>query len=384
MISPLIRFLCLSAKSRWILPLSGSLALGIICLSGCSMARSGLVTTPSSFVFVANSGSATVSVLARDSSGALSPISTFPAGAGAEFMAVDAVHKFLYVSNQDANTLSAFSINTRTGMLTPASGSPFATGALPHGVVVDSAGKFAFVANQKDNSVSAFAINGSTGALNSVGGSPFTGINSPFGLALNSAGTVLFVTNLDAATVSAFQVERTTGALSPVAGSTLPTGTTPIGITADPAGNFLFVGDHMTSSISSFSIDSTSGMLTRLGGPPAAVSGCTQSCHTNPLRLAFHPASPFVYATNVGSNSISAFGMSNGVLSPISESRAGRHPFGLAIDPSGAFLYAVNKVDNSISGFSVDSMTGTLTALPGSPFAAGGSAPEGIVIVPAQ
>jgi len=86
----------------------------------------------------------------------------------------------------------------------------------------------------------------------------------------------------------------------------------------------------------------------------------------------------------VGANNVSAFSINNGVLSPIATpAPTGQHPFGLAIDPSGSFLYVVNKVDNSISAFSIDSMTGMLRSLPGSPFAAG-RGPVGIVVVAKQ
>lgn len=54
------------------------------------------------------------------------------------------------VSNQNANTVSAFSIKTASGMLTPLAGSPFAVGSVPHGIAVDEAGKFLFVGNQND------------------------------------------------------------------------------------------------------------------------------------------------------------------------------------------------------------------------------------------
>ena len=87
-------------------------------------------------------------------------------------MAFDPTHKLLFVNNQAANTLSAFSVNTGTGMLTAVPGSPFATGARPTAVAVDSAGKFVFVANQAGNSIAVFSI-GVNGVLTPVVGSPF-------------------------------------------------------------------------------------------------------------------------------------------------------------------------------------------------------------------
>jgi 6-phosphogluconolactonase (cycloisomerase 2 family) len=56
----------------------------------------------------------------------------------------------------------------------------------------------------------------------------------------------------------------------------------------------------------------------------------------------------------------------------------------LALDPSGALLYVVNKADNSISGFSVNSSTGMVSPVSGSPFPEGSQAPTDIVIVAKQ
>lgn len=176
----------------------------LVFLQSCGMTgnRSTMMTMtggPTSFAFVTNSGSGTVSAFAVSSTGSLSGISgsPFPAGPGAEFMAFDKIHKFLFVANQTANTTSVFSVNMGTGMLTPVSGSPFSTGAAPLGVAVDPAGRFLFVANQNDHSVSVFSINAASGALSGVPGSPFSGVTSPFGVAVNPSGTLLFVSNFN-------------------------------------------------------------------------------------------------------------------------------------------------------------------------------------------
>jgi 6-phosphogluconolactonase (cycloisomerase 2 family) len=64
------------------------------------------------------------------------------------------------------------------------------------------------------------------------------------------------------------------------------------------------------------------------------------------------------------------------VLTPITGSpfTAGENPSSAAVDASGRFLYVVNAANsadgNSISGFSIDTITGALTSLSGSPFPA--------------
>lgn len=365
----------------------------LLLLNGCSMSTS--TTSQASaadFVFVSNSGSGTVSAFAMSSTGSLSPISTpFPAGAGAEFLAFDSVHKLLFVSNQQANTVSVFSVNTSTGTLAAVSGSPFATGARPIGVAVDAMGRFVFVANQADSSISAFSI-GTNGLLSPVPGSPFV-VGNPYGLAVNPVGTVLFANNFpdsmvsDLNTVSAFQIGAN-GALSAVPGSPFATASSvgfasSIGLTVDPTGKFLFVADHMAQAVVPFSIAST-GALTSVTALPTSAPSCSVSCHNNPLRLVVHPNDRFVYATNVQAGTVTAFSIANGALSPIGDVATGAHPFGVALDPSGGFLFVVNKVDNSISAYTVNSSTGMVTPISGSPFSGNLNAPTDIVVIAKQ
>ena len=379
-----------------LLPLVAGIILLFVQACG-TMNNSNSITTSSaqtsSFAFVTNSGSGTVSGFAVTSSGTLSQISgsPFPAGAGAEFMAFDKVHKLLFIANQNANNLSAFTVNTSTGMLSPVTGSPFATGTTPLGVAVDAMGRFVFVANQADNNVSAFNIDPMSGALTAAPGSPFGGVISPFGVAINPAATFLFVSNFNGGsgtgnTISTLAINSSTGALSPVdigMATSNPAGiTAPIGLAADA--NFLFVGNHMAESVVSFNVNSSSGALSAASSLPAPASGCGVSCHHNPLRLAIDPRDRFIYWTNVQAGTVSTFNINNGALAFVSEISAGQHPFGLALDPTGSFLFAVNKVDNTISAYSVDANTGMLTALPGSPLAEGGQAPTDIVTVAKQ
>ncbi|HLY97635.1 MAG TPA: beta-propeller fold lactonase family protein [Candidatus Angelobacter sp.] len=370
-----------------------SIFLFLISINGCGSANN---TNPvvnqapaQSLAFVSNSGSGTVSAFTVGTSGALIPVagSPFPAGAGAEFMAFDSMHNLLLVSNQSANSLTVFAVNTSSGILTPVPGSPFATGSRPTGVAVSPAMSLVFVGNQNDSTVSVFSINSQTGSLTPAAGSPITGIANPFGLAVNPAGTLLFVNNFrddptgGANAVSSFQINAggtLTAAGSPFSTSSPAGLTTPVGLATD--GQQLFVGDHMAEAISTIQINGSTGALSATTLPPPNTS-CTSSCHNNPLRLAVDPADKFVFATNVAAGTVSSFSIHSGFLSPITTANAGQHPFGVASDPSGSFLFVVNKVDSSISGFSVDPNSGMLTPLPGFPFSGNLNAPTDIVLV---
>jgi 6-phosphogluconolactonase len=72
------------------------------------------------------------------------------------------------VANQSAaNNVSAFTINSLTGALTPAG--TVTAGLNPGSVTVDSNGRRAYVANQGSNDVSAFTIDSVTGTLTAAG-----------------------------------------------------------------------------------------------------------------------------------------------------------------------------------------------------------------------
>jgi 6-phosphogluconolactonase len=51
------------------------------------------------------------------------------------------------------------------GSLTAAAGSPFAVGTSPAGVTVDPSGRFAYIANSGSASITKYSINTSTGVL---------------------------------------------------------------------------------------------------------------------------------------------------------------------------------------------------------------------------
>jgi 6-phosphogluconolactonase len=85
----------------------------------------------------------------------------------------------------------------------------------------------------------------------------------------------------------------------------------------------------------------------------------------------------YTYVSNNWSNNISAFEINTttGALTEMSGSpfAAENVPISIAADPSGKFIYvADNGLSGSISAFSIDSGTGGLTAVAGSPFAMGG------------
>jgi 6-phosphogluconolactonase (cycloisomerase 2 family) len=159
----------------------------------------------------------------------------FPVGAIASGVAVDPCDRFVYVSNKQSNTISAFTIcnglstqapspNCPTGPGTPydalvsVSGSPFSiTGStdFPGPLLVDPFGNTLYVLGTGSSSVSIFRISPVSGSL--TAGNPATAATGlmPTSMAIRSDDSWLFVTNFSAGTISEYSITPASGALTP-------------------------------------------------------------------------------------------------------------------------------------------------------------------------
>ncbi len=83
----------------------------------------------------------------------------------------------------------------------------------------------------------------------------------------------------------------------------------------------------------------------------------------------------YVYVTNGTSDNVSAFAIdtSSGALTQVEGSPfgAGSRPVGEAIDPVGAFIYVANGDSDNVSAYVINTESGALTQVQGQPFAAG-------------
>ena len=89
--------------------------------------------------------------------------------------------------------------------------------------------------------------------------------------------------------------------------------------------------------------------------------------------------SSFVYAANDATNNISAFAINShtGALSPIAGSpfaTGGSNPISVVHDPQSRFLFVASNRSNSISAYTINQATGALSPVSGSPFASGANA----------
>lgn len=185
----------------------------------------------------------------NQANGALSPIpgSPFSTGApssypGPSAMVVSYGNNFLYVALAGTananNQIAAFSINPTTGSLTVLPQSSFTAGNGPlqmaYVPITANAQGFLYTANTQDGTISAFTTDDSTGVLTPVTGSPYTSGTSVWGLSqiLTPSGNFfLYAADPEAQTVTAYTINPNTGALSPLQGSPFAAGGAPMLLT---------------------------------------------------------------------------------------------------------------------------------------------------------
>jgi hypothetical protein len=117
---------------------------------------------------------------------------------------------FLLVSLTNAAKVGVFAIDSNTGVLTPAPGSPFSTGNGP-GTILEDDFNHVFVMNAGDHTVSAFNLGGN-GVLTAIG--PPIGVGTASGGMAYYPGNQLFVADATSSAIWTLNVDPTTGQLS--------------------------------------------------------------------------------------------------------------------------------------------------------------------------
>jgi 6-phosphogluconolactonase (cycloisomerase 2 family) len=169
--------------------------------------------------------------LVDTSTGALTPVpvannvpgiatGTTPLG-----VAVDPCNRFVFVSNNTSNSVSAYTVCSAISIpnncpvvdfhLTVVAGSPFAVspGDHPGPLAVDPYGKFLYVLDGS-NEVSAFTISSVSGSLATIGAYATGGLGSN-SIAIRSDDTWVFVANFTSSTVTQYAITPSSGGLTP-------------------------------------------------------------------------------------------------------------------------------------------------------------------------
>lgn len=286
--------------------------------------------------------------------------------------------QFAYATGPGTNEVFQFKVGSN-GAITALNPVNAAVGSSPVSVVIQPAGDFAYISNFAGNNVTLLSVNRGNGQLsvpvNTNTIPPPTPPNifntgtGPISIAISPTSPFLFVANQGSVNISAFTIDPTNGNLGAIKGSPFVSGITPSSMAISPKGNLLYVADATVGAINVLTIGSD-GVLS---SPSLVASGVI-----TPAFILVEPKGKFLYAADAGHNLVWGFSIGgNGSLTAINGSpfAAGVGTSALATDPQGALLFAANKGSNSVSAYVIDANTGALGPVSGSPFATPGQGP---------
>jgi 6-phosphogluconolactonase (cycloisomerase 2 family) len=203
--------------------------------------------------------------------------------------------EYLYAADANNNVVWAFTVQPNgslTLITTLINGIPvpvtFPADSVTTGVAVDPCNRFVFATNNNSNTVSAYAICNTTsparppicdanqypdGYLVQITGSPFNlGGGSPNGptvAAVDPLANFLYVLGNKSNTISCFRISQVNGTLAPLTPATIATGINPAAIAIRGDDNWLFVANNDTVNgfgiVSQYEITPASGVLTPFG-----------------------------------------------------------------------------------------------------------------------
>jgi 6-phosphogluconolactonase (cycloisomerase 2 family) len=231
--------------------------------------------------------------------------------------------------------------------------------------------RFVYVASFPDNNIKIFSVNDTTGALTASGTTSTGAGTNPGFLAMHPTGKFLYSLNISSGNISIFTVNATTGALTAAGTATAAAGPHYMVFSSD--GKFAYATCETASSVVGYSVNTTTGALAAISGTPLVIAGGGR------IRgIAITPDNKHLYVsdTDATPNGIHAYTINSttGVLTEISGSPFSGDFIGtLVTDKSGKFLYAADPGDVVVSAYSITAATGALTFI--NDFNSGGASP---------
>tara|TARA_B100000315_G_scaffold63926_1_gene58092 strand:+ start:3722 stop:4729 length:1008 start_codon:yes stop_codon:yes gene_type:complete len=269
----------------------------------------------------------------------------------------------MYVSQQEEDRVSIFTMDAATGKLEPQAEVSVKGGPAP--MATDPEQNFLYVGRRGSRQLSSFRIDRETGGLALIRTIPLA--TDPCYLGVDRKGKFVLAAYYEGARVTVHAIGDDGAATAPPALS-LDTARGAHCIQTDPSNRFAFV-PHIAikgpSEIFQFTFDESTGQLTRNATPSVSPGG-----DLGPRHFCFHPSRDVVYCTNEQGCSVTAYNLdpSAGTLTPYQTVTTlpgdfeGKNSCAqIQISPSGRFLYAPNRGHNSIACFTIDASDGKLT-----------------------
>ncbi len=284
---------------------------------------------------------------------------------------------YMYVSLQDDDKISVFTMDSGTGKLTPKSEVPLSGG--PSLLAISPDRKALYVGHRASSEISSWRIDQDTGGLTQNG--TVSADDPPAFLSTDRKGKYLLSSYYQGGHAAVHPIGDD-GAVGDPPIEWLATDTGAQAMQTDPSNRFAFVPHiarlndnvmepvkeaHGPNVIFQFRFDENTGHLT-----PNSPLRVEPEERLGPRHYCFHPSQDVVYFSTEQGCSVTGYRLdtSMGTLSAFQTittlpgGYTGRNTCSqIQISSSGKFLYVPNRGHNSIAGFTVDASTGRLTAI---------------------
>ncbi len=329
------------------------------------------------FLYVANQDDDTVSVYAIDDAGGLIYVEDEAVAGRPGPLTVTPAQTRLYAASVTGQTVSAFDIDPATGELT-ALGGPVGVSVRPVYITVDSTTSYLLLTSYGDNRIQSYGLMGDgTLAAAPITDRPGPGLN-PHAIVLSPSNDFAFVpnTNPTPETISQLVFDASTGALSDnPTGATLDvSGAVAIGprhATFHPTLDVFYVVNEHADTVTRYDYNPTTGALTE--GPATSTLPGGVASDTNfsaDVHVTANGAA--LYASNRGDDSIAMFSLdAAGALTVIGHIATETVPREFEISRDGRFVYVAGQDSDTLAAYAVQP-DGTLTPLNPPTYAVGG------------
>ena len=228
-----------------------------------------------------------VNAVGADGRVGAAPLQVIPVGRNAHAIRVDGSNKFAFVPTLGNDSIFQFAFDAGTGRLvsnTPAV-ALMKAGTGPRHFAVSADNRFVYVLSELLATVTTFSLDATSGLLTEVasasglpadtrlgpgaprgaaapGGPPPRSTDNDIWAAdihLTPNGKFLYITERTSSTLNAFTVDGATGTLTYTGG--VPTEKQPRGFAIDPTGRFLVAAGEKSDTISVYAIDQANGAL---------------------------------------------------------------------------------------------------------------------------
>lgn len=296
--------------------------------------------------------------------------------------------RFLFSTRYAAGTVAGFVVDPTTGQLYDTGQTPVWAHWGPTRIAANVGATQLFVANQGSMDVSAYTIDRATGYLTPAPGANFKVAGVSSDIAVHPSNKFVYVTtakNWDGVqggqnSICVFSIDSD-GSLKAVPGSPFLTTYNNAALAITPDGKFLYTASNTDTGgydgvLNAYSIDQTTGAITELAGWPHKIvpAKCKYCFNWDEFYdLAMDPQGKFLFAPGWVNGVIYVYSINStsGNLQNVSGSPfvdlepgngvPGAMPYSITLDAKGRFVYVENGGVGEITGYTLNRTTGTLT-----------------------